>query len=121
LGVYRASCGHLLPSCVVRFEQPPHRHHCPGLEVECRIVAHRIPFKTGIGADAAAPGPLSVAGAREVDGDAEVSALGCAAHAVAGREASAGAGAAAEDAAGAAPAHAAELLTVPTQRVFPGQ
>lgn len=87
--------------------------------MRCRIGARRIPFKTGIGADAAAPGPLSVAGAKEVDGDAEVSALGCAARAVAGMEASAGTTAA--DAAGAGPAHAAELLTVPAQRIFPGQ
>jgi len=60
-------------------------------------------------ADAAAPGPLSVTGTREVDGDAEVPALGCAARAVAGMEASAGT--AAKDATGAGPAHAAALCS----------
>lgn len=101
-GVYRAYCGRLLPSFVTRFERPPHRCHCPGCEVMCRIVARPITSTRKV-----------------VDSGADRSALGRAGRAITGIQASARP--APEDAAWAGPADAADLPAVQAQRVFPGQ
>lgn len=66
-GVYRAYCGHLLPSFVVRFEQPPQRLHCPECEVMCRILAPHYQHKEG-GVDSGADVPALDRGGRAMTG-----------------------------------------------------